>query len=127
MQSLLVVSALSSATAVLAQNVGLNSPHNYKRPVFQQNQNAQSGVSVQRGQFQNNIGSVHNYKRQKTGVNMASESSLVLNVPLLPPPTLNPLLSPGHYKVHFKSFDAVQELAQRNKPRSSAAKIDSTK
>lgn len=123
-QSVLAVSLLS-ATAVFAQNVGLNSPNNYKRPVFQQNQNPQGGVVVQRGQFQNNLNSVHNYKRQGS-TNTALESSLVLNVPVLPPPTLNPLLLPGHYKVHFRPLGVVQELAQR-KPQVQGQKSNTTK
>ena len=112
MQSFWMVSALS-VTVVLAQNVTLNSPNNYKRPVFQQKQNTQSGVVVQRLQSESNLGSVHNYKRQGS-INVLSESSsLALNAPVLSPPTLNPLLQPGHYKLQFRPLGAAKVVAQR--------------
>ncbi len=70
-----------------AQKSSLDSPHNYKRPVFQQRkamQENKGGVTFGQNSsdysFKNNISSVHNYKRQ--GVNdFASESAFVINMP----------------------------------------------
>ncbi len=123
-QSLLAVSMLSIGTA-LAQANGLESPHNYKRPAVQQKQAPEAGLIVKKGDFQNNMSSVHNYKRQGS-FNHAPESSLVLNVPTLKAPVLNPLWSASNYKVYFRPIRNREELAQR-KPRQSESQRDSTK
>jgi hypothetical protein len=103
--SFAIISVLGLGT-VAAQ---IDSPHNYKRLAVPQKPKA--GLTVNQGNFQNNINSVHNYKRQNPQ-NIASESSLVLNVPVLKAPILNPLLSPNHYKAHFKTLNNTEAYAQ---------------
>ena len=94
------------SNSVFAQKSSIDSPHNYKRPVFQQRKamNESNGIvgfsQISSYKFKNNIGSVHNYKRQGLN-NFASESAFVLAIPSKNEVVFDPLLSPNNYKAHF--------------------------
>lgn len=98
---------LLGSVSALAQN----SPHNYKRPVFQQNTHETSNITVEQNssdkyKIQPLNASVHNYKRQGS-IDLGSEVKFAFSVPKLQPSSLNPLVSPGHYKLHNIANPAV--------------------
>lgn len=100
--------------SVYAQKSSIDSPHNYKRPVFQQRKalSESKNVTVSRQptyQIKNDISSVHNYKRQGS-VDFVSESALVVQMPATKPTTLNPLLSPNHYKSQSQTTKYNQKM-----------------
>jgi hypothetical protein len=116
-KTFLAVMALGSGS-VYAQKSSIDSPHNYKRPVFQQRKaltesNALQISSQSSYKIQNNLSSVHNYKRQGTS-NFATESALVISKPIVEPTLLNPLISPNHYKANFQSTEFGKQFAIRN-------------
>ncbi len=92
---------------VYAQKPSIDSPHNYKRPVFQQKKVVQQGSrdvvfsqNQSEYQFKNNINSVHNYKRK--GVrDFTSELPFTILIPVKNEIAFNPLLSSHNYKAHF--------------------------
>jgi hypothetical protein len=105
-------------SAAFAQKSSIDSPHNYKRPVFQQqkamNQTKNMlSLSQSSNKIQNNIRSVHNYKRQKS-VDFSSEVSLVVALPTSRTVVLNPLVSSGNYKSHFTATEFGQQVASKN-------------
>lgn len=106
--------ALGSVSAY-AQKSSIDSPHNYKRPVFQQRKALSESKNVTvfkqpTNQIKNDISSVHNYKRQGV-VNFASEASLVIEMPATEPASLNPLLSSNHYKSQFQTTEYSRQMA----------------
>ncbi|MFY7909048.1 MAG: hypothetical protein ACOVO2_05830 [Emticicia sp.] len=102
------------SSSVFAQKSSIDSPHNYKRPVFQQ-QKALAGSNSVRiysqssHQIKNNISSVHNYKRQGV-VDFTSEAALALQIPTNLT-TFNPLLSSSNYKAHFTTTEFGKQMA----------------
>ena len=116
-KSLFIV-VLMISTSTFAQKSSIDSPHNYKRPVFQQRKalaesNAITAPIQANYQIQNNIRSAHNYKRQGT-VDFVSESILVFSVSAKPEITMNPVLSSNHYKGHFQSTLYGKQVASKN-------------
>ncbi len=106
--------ALGSVSAY-AQKSSIDSPHNYKRPVFQQRKALAESKNVTvfsqpSHKIKNDISSVHNYKRQGS-VDFASEATLVVQMPATEPITLNPLLSANHYKSQFKATEYSTQMA----------------
>lgn len=108
-----------SALSVLAQTSSINSPHNYKRPVSQkapQSPNAIVVTSNERSaplKLENNVTSVHNYKRQGSA-NFEQEAVLVMNVPTIGITPQNPLMLPNHYKSHFKPIQVEERVARKS-------------
>lgn len=105
-----------SSGSVYAQKSSIDSPHNYKRPVFQQRKawaesNNVTVFSQPWHQIQNNISSVHNYKRQG-GVDFISEAALAVQMPTNPI-TFNPLLASNHYKAHFTTTEFGKQIASK--------------
>jgi hypothetical protein len=103
-----VAVVLLSTSAALAQRASIDSPHNYKRPVSQQRTTqSQPALTVPSNerivplQLQNNVASVHNYKRQRS-VNFHREATVVMSVPVIGIEPQNPLLLPNHYKSQAK-------------------------
>lgn len=109
------VLALGSGS-VYAQKASIDSPHNYKRPVFQQQKamaesNTVKIYSQSSHQVKNNISSVHNYKRQGV-VDFTSEAALALQIPTSPT-TFNPLLASNNYKAHFTTTEFGKQVAAK--------------
>lgn len=105
-----------SSGSVYAQKSSIDSPHNYKRPVFQQRKalaesNNVTIYSQPSHQIQNNISSVHNYKRQGR-VDFTSEAALAVQMPTNPI-TFNPLLSSNNYKAHFTTTEFGKQIASK--------------
>jgi hypothetical protein len=105
-----------SSSSVYAQKSSIDSPHNYKRPVFQQGKaltesNATTIFSQPSHQIKNNISSVHNYKRQGI-VDFTSEAALTeqLSINFT---TFNPLLSLNNYKAHFMTTEFGKQIASK--------------
>lgn len=103
------------STAAYAQKSSIDSPHNYKRPVFQQRKALAESKNVTvfsqpSHQIKNDISSVHNYKRQGV-VDFTSEAALVVQMPTTEPTTLNPLLSANHYKSQFQTTEYSRQMA----------------
>lgn len=117
-QSCIAVILLSS-TSVLAQSASINSPHNYKRPVSQRAPQSQSALVVPSNErpvplkLQNNLTSVHNYKRQGT-TSFAQEATVVMSVPTIGIESQNPLMLPNHYKSHAKPAPVEVQIARKN-------------
>lgn len=106
-----------SSSSVYAQKSSIDSPHNYKRPVFQQRKalaenNNVTIYSQPSHQIQNNISSVHNYKRQGQ-VDFTSEAALAVQMPTNPI-TFNPLLSSNNYKAHFTTTEFGKQIASKD-------------
>ncbi len=121
--------------SVFAQKSSIDSPHNYKRPVFQQRKALSESrnvtvLSQPSYQIKNDISSVHNYKRQGR-VDFASEAALVVQMPATEPMTLNPLLSANHYKSHARTSENSSQMAVKkgnlNRNTINMSKKDSTK
>ena len=107
--------ALGSVSAY-AQKSSIDSPHNYKRPVFQQRKALAESKNVMvfsqpSHQIKNDISSVHNYKRQGI-VDFASEAALAVQMPTNPI-TFNPLLSSNNYKAHFTTTEFGKQMASK--------------
>jgi len=107
--------ALSSGS-VYAQKSSIDSPHNYKRPVFQQRKalaesNSVTVFSQSSHQIKNNISSVHNYKRQGR-VDFTSEAALAVQMPTNSI-NFNPLLSSSNYKAHFTTTEFGKQIANK--------------
>lgn len=105
-----------SSNSVYAQKSSIDSPHNYKRPVFQQHKalvesNNVTIYSQPSHQIQNNISSVHNYKRQGR-VDFTSEAALAVQIPTNSI-TFNPLLSSNNYKAHFTTTEFGKQVANK--------------
>lgn len=101
-------------SSVYAQKSSIDSPHNYKRPVFQQSKALTESNSVRifsqpQHQIKNDISSVHNYKRQGL-VDFTSEAALVVPISTLPI-SFNPHLSSNNYKAHFLTTEFGKKLA----------------
>lgn len=117
-QSCIAVILLSS-TSVLAQSASINSPHNYKRPVSQRAPQSQAALVVPSNErpvplkLQNNLTSVHNYKRQGT-TSFAQEATVVMSVPTIGIEAQNPLMLPNHYKSHAKPASVEMQIARKN-------------
>ena len=110
--------ALGSVSAY-AQKSSIDSPHNYKHPVFQQRKalsesNNVTVFSQPSYQIKNDISSVHNYKRQSR-VDFTSEAALVVQMPATEPMTLNPLMSANHYKSHSPTTENSSQMAVKKK------------
>lgn len=106
--------ALGSGS-VFAQKSSIDSPHNYKRPVFQQRKALSESKNVtvfsqSTNQIKNDISSVHNYKRQGI-VDFTSEATFVIPMPATEPTSLNPLLSSNHYKSQFQTTEYSRQMA----------------
>jgi hypothetical protein len=111
-----LVFALFSTAAAFSQKSTLDSPHNYKRPVIQQNKVLAESSTVpvplnDSFKYQNSISSVHNYKRQGN-VDFASESAIVINLPSTQPLFLSPLLSANYYKSQFHKTNLGKQTLQ---------------
>ncbi len=105
-----------ASSSVYAQKASIDSPHNYKRPVFQQRKvfaesNSVTIYSQSSHQIKNSISSVHNYKRQGF-VDFTSEAALALQIPTNPT-TFNPLRSSNNYKSHFITTDFGKQIAAK--------------
>ncbi|AEI50063.1 hypothetical protein [Runella slithyformis] len=117
-QSCVAVILLSSSS-VVAQSASINSPHNYKRPVSQRASQSQAALVVPSNErpvplkLQNNLTSVHNYKRQGT-TNFAQEATVVMSVPTIGIEPQNPLVLPNHYKSHAKPASVEMQIARKN-------------
>ena len=103
--------------SVYAQKSSIDSPHNYKRPVFQQRKALSESKNVtvmsqSSHQIKNDISSVHNYKRQGI-VDFTSEAALVVEMPATEPTTLNPLLSANHYKSQSRITEYSPQMATK--------------
>ncbi|AFK01934.1 hypothetical protein Emtol_0782 [Emticicia oligotrophica DSM 17448] len=112
----LVLVGMASGS-VYAQKSSIDSPHNYKRPVFQQRKalaesNSVSVMSQSSNKIKNDISSVHNYKRQGRA-NFASEASLVVSMPPSQSVGMNPLMASGNYKSHFTSTEFGKQIVAR--------------
>ena len=96
--------ALLGTTSVMAQ---LNSPHNYKRPVSQKSTTKSANIVVEVEdrvaplKLNNNVASVHNYKRQGSA-NFQQESIVALSAPVIGNSPQNPTALPNYYKSQFK-------------------------
>ena len=94
--------ALLGTTSVIAQ---LNSPHNYNRPVSQKSTTKSANIVVEDRvaplKLNNNVASVHNYKRQGS-VNFQQESIVALSAPVIGNSPQNPTALPNYYKSQFK-------------------------
>jgi hypothetical protein len=126
--ALLTVSSFS----VQAQQSSLDSPHNYKRPVFQQNKalkESNKAVMVSQSDYkiQNNINSVHNYKRQGVTTNFASETPFMINMPTAKSFHLNPLLASNHYKFHFRHTNLGKSIVQKEQQMTTQTTMNETK
>jgi hypothetical protein len=126
MKSFIQISALVLLGTVTS--LAQNSPHNYKRPVNQQNTSEIAGVKIEQTtsekyKVQPLNASVHNYKRQGS-VDMSTEAKFAFAAPKIQPPVLNPLSSPNHYKLHFQPTSSNNKVAVKNtkKPNTSSAK-----
>lgn len=113
---------LFSTSTVLAQRASIDSPHNYKRPVSQRATQSQTALTVPSNErvvplkLQNNVTSVHNYKRQGS-VNFHQEATVVMSVPVIGIEHQNPLLFPNHYKSHMKPIMVQERVAlKKEKP-----------
>lgn len=105
--------ALSSGS-VYAQKSSIDSPHNYKRPVFQQRKALAESNNVtiySQPSHQIKNSSVHNYKRQGR-VDFSSEAALAVQIPTNPI-TFNPLLSSNNYKGHFTTTEFGKQVASK--------------
>ena len=106
-------------TVTVAQNVSVNSPHNYKRPVTQkviQNKpNVVTNITNRATplELQSSHMSVHNYKRQGSR-DFAQEAVVAVDVPPLNTSPLNPLFLHNHYKGHFEPIKVKQRVARVN-------------
>lgn len=111
----LVTIAILSSSAAFAQKSSMDSPNNYKRPVSQQRaaQSETVGISTQKQVSTYASSAIHNYKRQGMK-DVTSEALLVFQMPRMEPAPLNPLLSPNHYKLHFKSISTSESVAVQN-------------
>ncbi len=103
-------------SSAYAQKSSIDSPHNYKRPVFQQRKalaetNNVMIFSQPSHQIQNNSSSVHNYKRQGR-VDFTLEAALAVQMPTNPI-TFNPLLASNHYKAHFTATEFGKQIASK--------------
>lgn len=112
-KSAIILIAFGSSTTY-AQKSSIDSPHNYKRPVFQQRKalsesNHVTVFSQSTNQIKNNISSVHNYKRQGM-VDFTSEATFVIPMPATEPTSLNPLLSSNHYKSQFQTTEYSRQM-----------------
>jgi hypothetical protein len=107
---------LLGTSTVLAQKASIDSPHNYKRPVSQRTTQSQTALTVPSDEravplrLQNNVASVHNYKRQGS-VNFHREATVVMSVPVIGIEPQNPLLFPNHYKSHVKPAPVEERVA----------------
>lgn len=107
---------LLGTSTVLAQKASINSPHNYKRPVSQRATQSQTALTVPSNErvvplkLQNNVASVHNYKRQGS-VNFHQEATVVMSVPVIGIEPQNPFLFPNHYKSHVKPALMEEQVA----------------
>ncbi|MEI7581524.1 hypothetical protein [Runella sp.] len=113
---------LLSTSAVLAQRVSIDSPHNYKRPVSQRTTQNQTALTVPSDErvvplkLQNNVTSVHNYKRQGS-VNFYREATVVMSAPVIGIEPQNPFLFQNHYKSHVKPALMEETVAlKKEKP-----------
>lgn len=102
--------------SVYAQKSSIDSPHNYKRPVFQQRKalaesNNVTIFSQSSHQIKNDISSVHNYKRQGLA-DFTSEAALAVQMPTNPI-TFNLLLSSNNYKAHFTTTEFGKQVASK--------------
>lgn len=116
-KTFIAIMALATSSA-FAQKSSIDSPHNYKRPVFQQRKalaesNAIQVSSQSNYKIQNNLSSVHNYKRQGVA-NFTTESALVISKPSSNPMLLNPILSSSNYKSHFHTTEFGRQVAIRD-------------
>ncbi|MFN3489429.1 MAG: hypothetical protein ACK4YV_09855 [Emticicia sp.] len=105
-----------SSVSVYAQKSSIDSPHNYKRPVFQQRKalaesNNVTVFSQPLNQIKNNISSVHNYKRQGR-IDFRTEAALAVQMPATAI-TFNPLLSSNNYKSHFTTTEFGKQIASK--------------
>ncbi|MEZ4904602.1 MAG: hypothetical protein R2822_24070 [Spirosomataceae bacterium] len=122
--SILTITLLGTTVSV-AQRASVDSPHNYKRPVSQKTKSATTEERIDRVaplKLQNNVMSVHNYKRQGS-TSFAQESIVAVNVPPLNVQPLNPLLIQHHYKGHFEPIKVEQRAAKINKITESKEKL----
>ena len=104
------------SSSVHAQKSSIDSPHNYKRPVFQQHKTLTESnhviiYSQPSHQIKNDISSVHNYKRQGR-VDFTSEAALVVQIPASRI-NFNPLLSSNNYKAHFTTTEFGKQIASK--------------
>ena len=105
-----------SSSSVYAQKSSIDSPHNYKRPVFQQRKalaesNSVTIYSQPSHQIKNDISSVHNYKRQGR-VDFTSEAALAVQIPTNAI-IFNPLVSSNNYKAHFTTTEFGKQIASK--------------
>jgi hypothetical protein len=101
--------------SVYAQKSTIDSPHNYKRPVFQQRKsliesNSVTVFSQSSHQIKNDISSVHNYKRQGRA-DFIAEAAIIVQMPAKTI-GLNPLLSLDNYKAIFKTTLSDEKISQ---------------
>ena len=118
-----------SSTSVYAQKSSLESPHNYKRPVFQQRKalaesNNLTILSRPSNQIKNDISSAHNYKRQGR-IDFASEAALALVIPVSPI-NFNPLLSSNYYKSHFATTEFGRQVISKKEMDNNQTTINKT-
>lgn len=113
---------LLSSSCALAQRASIDSPHNYKRPVSQTAPQSQTSITVPTDErsvplnLQNNVTSVHNYKRQGS-VNFHREATVVMSMPVIGIESQNPFLFPNHYKSHVKPTLIEERVAlKKQKP-----------
>ncbi len=110
---------LLTSSSVLAQSASIHSPHNYKRPVSQRAPQSQASLVVPANErpvplkLQNNLTSVHNYKRQGTA-SFGQEATVVMSVPTIGIEPQNPLVLPNHYKSHAKPTSVEVQVARKN-------------
>jgi hypothetical protein len=117
------------STTVYAQKSSIESPHNYKRPVFQQRKALAESKNVtvfsqSSHQIKNDISSVHNYKRQGV-VDFTSEAALALVIPITPI-NFNPLLSSNYYKSHFTTTEFGRQVISKQEMNNSQTTINKT-
>jgi len=104
-----------SSTSVWAQ---IDSPHNYKRPVTQKNIKPSSTVVAEERvaplKLNNNVTSVHNYKRQGN-VSFQQEAIVALSAPVIGNTPQNPTVLPNYYKSQFRPIATDDRSALKNR------------
>lgn len=113
--SVAVAIVIASITPVLAQ---IDSPHNYKRPVTQKSTQVAPEIVVEERvaplKLNNNVTSVHNYKRQGS-VSFQQEAIVALSAPVIGNSPQNPTALPNYYKSQFKPTVLENRNASKHK------------
>ena len=128
LQSFALIAVLG-ITTTFAQS-SIDSPHNYKRYSVPQKKAPVNGftsvVTPQASyQFQHNLTSLHNYKRQGKA-DFSSEALLSFSVPAVKPNALNPLVLPNNYKIYFRPLTIDEQIARKDTGTQPATQQDST-